>query len=398
MAGLFDLEGNSPQAATGGTGLFGNSGDFLTQERAKIGQEHTRDYEDRKNPFRMLGGALKTYNLQNSPEVQQMRDTDTIMQQIDVTRPEEVKVGYDELMKIGNVKGALELLKAHNEFATTPAKRDIIDGADGYKYYVDTQERVLPDVVKQEGENAKPSNSQKMMRELIKGDPENGVEPMSPALARKIAYNTIKPVTDPTTGDTILYDEEDLTGKPMVIAPGDKQALKFQMELKDFGSVVEKSGISQQEFNLREVEKLMFTKDADGNKVMVKDIPGFGQTGMFPEASLSDEGKQLRQALATVQNITLKDRSGAAVTVPEWERFKKEFSSGMFQTDKALANAMLRVRRIFDQHKQSLSAGYMDNVVKAYSGNSGISFRAFAEGKKSGGMVRREDGSWGVAE
>ena len=122
MAGLFDLEGNSPQAATGGTGLFGNSADFITKERDQIANDFTRDYEDRKNPFRMLGGALKTYNLQNSPEVQQMRDTDTIIQQIDIKSPEEVKVGYDELMKIGNVKGALGLLKAHNEFVERPDK------------------------------------------------------------------------------------------------------------------------------------------------------------------------------------------------------------------------------------------------------------------------------------
>jgi hypothetical protein len=398
MAGLFDRE-TGQQPATSGTGLFGNSGDFLTKERAQIKQDHQTRYEDRTNPFRALGGAMKTYNLQSSPEVKQMEETQTIMEQIDVTNQMEVGVAYKELMKIGNVRGAIELLQQHKSLATTPAKRDVTKGADGYNYYTDTQERVLPDVVKtEESDKVRPSNAQKMMRELIKGDPDNGVEPMSAALARKIAYNTIKPVTDPTTGSTVLYDEEDLTGQPMVLSPGDRVAVKFQTQLKDFGNVVEKSGISQQEFNLREVEKLMFTEDAAGNKVAVDDIPGFGQTGMMPTAALSDEGKKLRQALATVQNITLKDRSGAAVTIPEFERFKKEFSQGAFQTDKALANAMLRIRRIFDQHKQSLSSGYMDNVVKAYSGNSGISFRAFAEGKKSGGMVRREDGSWGVAE
>jgi hypothetical protein len=83
----------------------------------------------------MLGGALKTYNLQNSPEVQQMRDTDNLMQQIDVTSPEEVKVGYDELMKIGNVKGALELLRAHNEFASTPVEYKTSKDVNGYLRY-----------------------------------------------------------------------------------------------------------------------------------------------------------------------------------------------------------------------------------------------------------------------
>jgi len=316
------------------------------------------------------------------------------MQGVNIEDWESVKPAADKLKAIGNIKGYVELLQQHKSLATAPVKQNIIEGADGYKYDADTKERILPDVVKPDEKGAKPSNAQKMMRELIKGDPEHGVPPMSPSLARKISYNTIKPVTHPTSGDTVLYDEENLDGEPIVLAAGDKVAVRFHKELKDFGNAVEKSGISQQEFNLREVEKIMFTKDADGNKVAIDDIPGFGQTGMVPTAALSDEGKKLRQALATVQNITLKDRSGAAVTVPEFERFKKEFSQGMFQTDKALANAMIRIRRIFDQHKQSLSAGYRDDVVNSYSGNSGIAFRPAASVKKSGGMVRGEDGKW----
>jgi len=137
---VFDTEGQ-PEAATGGTGLFGNSGDFLTKERAKISETHTRDYQDRQNPFRMLGGAMKTYNLQNSPEVQQMRDTETIMKQIDVTSPMEVKTGYEALMNIGNTKGAVQLLQQHKLLLGTQAKRDTsVQTIGGVKVLIDNQD------------------------------------------------------------------------------------------------------------------------------------------------------------------------------------------------------------------------------------------------------------------
>ena len=120
MAGLFDSEVKGVKPATGGTGLFGNSGDFITKERGQILQEHLYNKENANNPFRAIGGALKTYNLQNSPEVQQMRDTETIMSQIDVTNAMEVGVAYKELMKIGNVRGAVELLQQHKSLAPPP--------------------------------------------------------------------------------------------------------------------------------------------------------------------------------------------------------------------------------------------------------------------------------------
>jgi len=66
------------------------------------------------------------------------------------------------------------------------------------------------------------------------------------------------------------------------------------------------------------------------------DIPGFGQTGGLPELSLSQAGKDTRSAVQALINITLKDRSGAAVTTQEFERFKKEIGSGFFRTDKQL--------------------------------------------------------------
>lgn len=105
--GLFD---KSPGGvATGGTGLFGNEAQWLSDERDKISARHTRDWQDRQNPYRMLGGALKAHNLRNSPEARQMRDTQTLMSQIDTRRPEEVEFAIQKLTEMGNIKGAFQL-------------------------------------------------------------------------------------------------------------------------------------------------------------------------------------------------------------------------------------------------------------------------------------------------
>jgi len=120
--GLFDK-------ATGGTGLFGNESQWLQDERDKISTRHTRDWQDRQNPFRMLGGALKAHNLKNSPETQQMRDTQTLLEQIDINRPDEVDFAIKKLTEMGNIKGAYQLREMYpRKEVKAPLIKDFIEG------------------------------------------------------------------------------------------------------------------------------------------------------------------------------------------------------------------------------------------------------------------------------
>lgn len=217
------------------------------------------------------------------------------------------------------------------------------------------------------GEDGAKTSAYKQMQELM-------AQGMDRDTAQKIAYNTSKTVTDPITGDTVLVDERQVinpsNGDSNVILKGNKLPLKLEADVKDFGATVEKAKISDMDGLLNLIDKEVLSQPDDF------DIPGYGQTSFMPAIALSDDGKRVRQLVNTVQNTVLKDRSGAAVTVPEFERLKLELSTGKVTTDAQIRNAMGRLKAIFENHKQNIAAGYPREVVDAYSKNSSIKFNS----------------------
>ena len=69
-------------------------------------------------------------------------------------------------------------------------------------------------------------------------------------------------------------------------------------------------------------------------------IPGFGGGAFLPDFLAGKEGKDVRNNIATLTNITLKDRSGATVTDQEFERAKKELATSLGKTDRDLMVAL----------------------------------------------------------
>jgi len=482
-------------------GIFDNEETFLTKERDRIIQPNRGHLgiSRHDNPFRALGVALKIYESRNGEGATRAKNTEKIMQNVDLQNKESLSSAIRELQKIGNIEGATQLLNYLNSVKTVkrptdtdlngrlryldgkkelvwpdllkdkededrptdrdvndrlrytdgkkelvfsnlvrdkkgekrptatdandrlryldgekelvyedlvvdqerqdPPKYQVTEGADGFKYYTNgplAGHRALIDVVKEVevDKPVPPTNAKKMMTELI-NDPTN---PVDPFVAQGIAFKTYFEVTDDATGDKILFDKRK-PNKPVTgLTKGTRERIRFETKVNEFGDDVEKAEIVTQEFNLQEIENLIFTRDAEGILQRNKEIPGYGLTGAAPEGTLTFKGKQVRQALQTMMNITLKNRSGAAVTVPEFERFKKEFSSGLFQTDKALFNAVERIRRIFNQHKLSLAAAFPNDVVRKYSEGLDFSFIATPTARKSGRLVRGEDGVWSLDE
>jgi len=140
--GLFDK-------ATGGTGLFGNESQWLQDERDKISVRHTRDYQDRQNPFRMLGGALKAHNLKNSPEAQQMRQTEELMKQYsggmydkDPTKQREAWLGLAQELKSFNPKGAVQAMQVAQSIGIPKASKldTSVQEIDGRKLLINNQD------------------------------------------------------------------------------------------------------------------------------------------------------------------------------------------------------------------------------------------------------------------
>jgi hypothetical protein len=103
-----------------------------------------------------------------------------------------------------------------------------------------------------------------------------------------------------------------------------------------------------------------------------KDIPGIGPLGRY---SYGKDAKEVESTLASLQNIVLKDRSGAAVTVPELERLKKELSTTYYNTDEDLVKSLVRFREIVNQHLTSQLGGFKPEDVSAYVQSGGVEIK-----------------------
>jgi hypothetical protein len=108
-----------------------------------------------------------------------------------------------------------------------------------------------------------------------------------------------------------------------------------------------------------------------------KDVPGFGATGMLPSALLSKEGKELRAAFQSLLNVTLKDRSGAAVTPPEFERLRVELGNFAGATDQDFRDGIRRAKAALQETTRNILAGYPDDAYQSYINNGGTNFKSF---------------------
>ena len=116
-------------------------------------------------------------------------------------------------------------------------------------------------------------------------------------------------------------------------------------------------------FVANEVEKLIEDSKASGN------IEGVGFIeGNLPNFLVGEEGKLNKAKIAKLFNITLKDRSGAAVTEPELLRLQEEFGKGSFTTDQDFINAFNNYKRIFNNVLRQEIKGYDPKALSAWGG------------------------------
>lgn len=94
-----------------------------------------------------------------------------------------------------------------------------------------------------------------------------------------------------------------------------------------------------------------------------------GEKALLPDRVVPAEVVKARQDLAKLFNITLKDRSGAAVTNQELERLKEEFGKGLLRTPKSLIDAISTARSIVEKHYQNIAATHGPEALKAYNEN-----------------------------
>lgn len=122
-------------------------------------------------------------------------------------------------------------------------------------------------------------------------------------------------------------------------------------------------------------------------KVDFGDLTGLG--ALKPDLAVNSETKAARQSLQQLFNITLKERSGAAVTNNELLRLQKEFGEGAFKTKDQLEGAVARAREIVTKHYQAIAAGYGNDALKFYNDNlEAVGGRPLI---RSGGDTKKDD-------
>ena len=117
-------------------------------------------------------------------------------------------------------------------------------------------------------------------------------------------------------------------------------------------------------FAANEVEKLIKDSKESGNIEGV----GFIEGKLLPNFLVGEEGKLNKAKIARLFNLTLKDRSGAAVTEPELLRLQEEFGKGSFTTDQDFINAFNNYKRIFNNILKQEIKGYDPKAFSAWGG------------------------------
>ena len=141
--------------------------------------------------------------------------------------------------------------------------------------------------------------------------------------------------------------------------------------MQKLGNAVKESKLQEADDALREIENYIAELFRQG----YTNLPGIGTAqGRVPGIALSDEGAKLRALLAKYENITLKVRSGAAVTPSELLRVQNELA-GAIKTDNedVFLEILQTNRKIIEKQKKATFALYRSEDVKIYQDRGGLS-------------------------
>lgn len=194
------------------------------------------------------------------------------------------------------------------------------------------------------------------------------------------SITTIADPNDPTKGQVI----DARTGRVIGAAPPAKDngrgSAALDASVRRLGTDFEKAGLSQM---------IPVVDLAVGAVSDPKLLPYLsGPKSINPDFALNKATTDARQAIQKLFNITLKDRSGGAVTDQEFERLKEEFARGVFKKPEQLQTAVLRAQEIVNAHYAGIAATHGKDALGKYNDNlesiGGRRFEPSMAGKPKG--------------
>lgn len=156
-----------------------------------------------------------------------------------------------------------------------------------------------------------------------------------------------------------------------------KTAQKLDDKVSKFSKELERTNIPQMTSAVERVESLI-SEAGD-------DLPGYGRgESLIPDVAAGEKARELRQAIQSLFNVVLKDRSGTAVAKTEFERLQKEFGEGTFKTEQEVRKGLQNYIKRLKEVARNQVAGVDEDVVKIYQERGGADFVKQLEGAERG--------------
>lgn len=125
----------------------------------------------------------------------------------------------------------------------------------------------------------------------------------------------------------------------------------------------------------------------DKNKILVSgkkiDLPGTNIPGIGRVSFYDQNARELDTAASKIFNVTLKDRSGAAVTTPEMDRLKEEFGAGKYNNEAELIKAVKKYKDELVKAMAQIESRYSKDVKQAFIDEGGITSQRFKTQNKT---------------
>lgn len=103
------------------------------------------------------------------------------------------------------------------------------------------------------------------------------------------------------------------------------------------------------------------------------DVPGFGRAeSLVPNVLAGKDARKLRQAVQALQNVKIKDRSGAAVTPQEFVRLEEEFGTGKLKTEEQLRQGLNQAVASYRERVRNTMAGFDEETKAEYMSRDNI--------------------------
>ena len=185
---------------------------------------------------------------------------------------------------------------------------------------------------------------------------------------------SVRPLTDNQKIGLDLNKNDNVTGT--FDGAGNLVDYKISSKIDDrmgkIGKAVKDSSLQESDEALKALENYIVNLKSQG----YENLPGIGLVqGRTPGAAISAEGKKLRSLVSAYENITLKKRSGAAVTPSELTRVQAELAGAIKTADEnVLLDVIRRNRNVLEKQKKTVFAAYRPEDVNIYQDKGGLGY------------------------